>query len=368
MTALQMALRRFELSGFLKRPGFRLNLAIVAIVVLYALAVNVVAMVWGLEQHLRFRLYSELARLTAGLAGTVFLVGYTFHLLFIRRPARPLTLIVQDIRTYLMNPVVILTIIVPFLALPVFMSMFTSFKSMIPAVHPFSFDVMFWQLDRVLHGGVDPWRITHALFGSSTATMAINFAYNAWFFIMWGFVYWQMLRVNAPIERARYLTSFILCWAVIGSLFALLLSSAGPCYYDAVLPGEANPYSALMNRLDALNAPFVEAGSYWKIWSIEIQQRLWVNYSDESVVLGSGISAMPSMHVSVAVLMALGGFRIARWFGWVMVIYAIVIQIGSVHLGWHYAVDGYLAAILTIGIWYFCGWLVNIIACRPNHR
>jgi hypothetical protein len=36
----------------------------------------------------------------------------------------------------------------------------------------------------------------------------------------------------------------------------------------------------------------------------------------------------------------------------------VVVQIGSVHLAWHYALDGYAAALLTLAIWRAAGWWV----------
>jgi hypothetical protein len=74
---------------------------------------------------------------------------------------------------------------------------------------------------------------------------------------------------------------------------------------------------------------------------------------------GSGISAMPSIHVSAAVLFALLGWRVDRRLGIGFTIFAIVIMIGSVHLAWHYAIDGYLSAALTLVIWWVCGWWVG---------
>jgi hypothetical protein len=69
-----------------------------------------------------------------------------------------------------------------------------------------------------------------------------------------------------------------------------------------------------------------------------------------------GISAMPSVHVAVAVLFAVLGWRTAAWLGWLFTGYACVVLIGSVHLGWHYAVDGYVSAVVAPLIWALTGW------------
>jgi hypothetical protein len=60
---------------------------------------------------------------------------------------------------------------------------------------------------------------------------------------------------------------------------------------------------------------------------------------------------MPSLHNAIAVLYALAAFRIGRLLGWFMTGYAVIIFIGSVHLGWHYAVDGIVSAAAMVLIW-----------------
>ncbi len=87
------------------------------------------------------------------------------------------------------------------------------------------------------------------------------------------------------------------------------------------------------------------------IWSIDTQKALWEIHAQRQAAIGSGISAMPSMHISTSVLMALGMGSINKRLAILFWAYAAVIQIGSVHLAWHYAIDGYLAAALTLIIW-----------------
>jgi hypothetical protein len=68
--------------------------------------------------------------------------------------------------------------------------------------------------------------------------------------------------------------------------------------------------------------------------------------------MGAGISAAPSMHVTIASLMAMSLFSVNRKLGFIAWIYAAIIEIGSIHLAWHYAVDGYLALLFTSIIWW----------------
>jgi PAP2 superfamily len=48
------------------------------------------------------------------------------------------------------------------------------------------------------------------------------------------------------------------------------------------------------------------------------------------------------------------------WLGLVFAAYAAVVLVGSVHLGWHYAVDGYVSIVATLAI----GWAVDVLLSR----
>jgi hypothetical protein len=55
------------------------------------------------------------------------------------------------------------------------------------------------------------------------------------------------------------------------------------------------------------------------------------------------------------VLYALVGWRTARWLGCLFGAYAVFVFVGSIHLGWHYAIDGYVSAIGILAIWHVVG-------------
>jgi hypothetical protein len=44
---------------------------------------------------------------------------------------------------------------------------------------------------------------------------------------------------------------------------------------------------------------------------------------------------------------------------WTAAGFCAVILFGSVHLGWHYAVDGYFSIIATVAIWKIVGWALS---------
>ena len=213
-------------------------------------------------------------------------------------------------------------------------------KEMITEIQPFAWDKAFADLDRALHFGVDPFRITLAAFGSSLATTALNVTYHAWFFVIYFITFVACFaRPEDRLARA-YLIGFILTFAVGGNLLALAFSSAGPVYYERI--GLGADFEPLMEHLRRLN-------EIRPVWALGVQESLWEGHTTNGRL--AGISAMPSMHVATAVLMALYASTHARWAGWVMWAFAGAIMIGSVHLGWHYAIDGYFGALIAWGAW-----------------
>ena len=66
---------------------------------------------------------------------------------------------------------------------------------------------------------------------------------------------------------------------------------------------------------------------------------------------------MPSMHVATATLAACLGFAVRPSLGLVGVVVAVVTEVASVALGWHYALDGYVGSALAIGVWWVSGRL-----------
>jgi membrane-associated phospholipid phosphatase len=117
------------------------------------------------------------------------------------------------------------------------------------------------------------------------------------------------------------------------------------------MPGP-DPYGPLMDWLR-------EAGQSYPIWSVAVMDELWRNYLTGHGVV-NGISAMPSMHVGTSVLFAMLGFASGkRWAGWLLAIFAALIFIGSIHLGWHYAIDGYAGALVAAFGWWAAGRLVK---------
>lgn len=219
---------------------------------------------------------------------------------------------------------------------------FTAIKVAIPSLVPYYGDPYFIAADRFLFLGTDPWRITHALIGT-LGTHVIDWLYSAWFTIVGLILLWAAFSRD-PHFQLRAGLAHLLVWLILGSVAAVALSSVGPCFLSPVLGDDQ--YAPLMARLH----------DYDSLWSIHWQSFLLETRTSEA--FGKGISAMPSVHVGMALLfylMCRDRFGTLHVLAGASLLYVAIIWIGSVHLGWHYAVDGIVSAVLTLLIWRFSG-------------
>ena len=321
-----------------------------ALVAIYAFCGLMAVNLYDLPERMSLSLYSLVnLQLMAGFAGA-WLLCYPPYVMVVRRPERLTRFLIDDLRYNYLTVERVTGVLVVAAFLPTFLSVFTGFKTMISVTNPYAWDATFAAWDRWLHFGWHPWEILHPLVAHPWVTSAINVLYNVWLVVLYLVLFWQAFTTRDPRLRLQFLLAFVLTWVLLGSLLATLLSSGGPVYYGR-LTGLADPYLPLMDYLRSAN----EVGL---VWALKVQDALWESHMLGAYDFGSGISAMPSIHVSSAVLWALLAWRVDRRLGIAFTLYAVVIMIGSVHLAWHYAIDGYLSAVLTVLIWRLCGWWV----------
>lgn len=307
-----------------------------------------------LALHLSYSAEDDVLPLVEGyvtslLLGPLFtLCAYALYVMVCKRPRQLIRYLREHIAAYVTRQRLLYSL-PALLLLPLFASSFTTAKAAVPLLHPYDWDTRLAAADQLLHGGVQPWVWLQALAGYPIVTAILNVNYHLWFFIMFATLYWLVFSMERSQLRMQFLLSFVLSWILLGNVVAVLLSSAGPCYYHLVVGGP-DPYAPLMHYLH-------QADRSIPVMALSVQEMLWQGYRDHTAASGLTISAMPSMHVASSVLLALLGWRLRPAAGVLFTMFAVLILAGSIHLGWHYAVDGYAGATGAILIWTLVGWL-----------
>lgn len=283
------------------------------------------------------------------LAAVAFSVHRLFRLAVVERNPAPLSAFVRSFVAFFADRNLIANSLNGLVALVVFSSAFSVLKGSIAVLRPFSWDERLARLDRALHLGHAPHEWLWRLLETPFVVYSFNVAYNFWFVILVGSMMTAAIARKDTKLRHQFLISLIVLWIGAGFFVATGFSSAGPAYYSRL--GLGNDYQALMDALAAANTRY-------EIWALSTQDILWQGYTGATT--GSvGISAFPSVHVISAVLFALYASRLSRVVGNALWIFAGIIMVGSVVLGWHYAVDGYAGALIALLVWKGVGFLLD---------
>ena len=333
-------------SSLRANPIVQDNLILVAIVAVYILAIYSVHAVCGIHDQVVLRFFSDwFTRVTVVFTGIFFL----YH-------------IWKKSYRIFFTPRYLIGFLAIFALMPVFKSAFASYKQTIPLVHAFSWDFPLMRLDYLLHFGHHPWRLFEAILRFPTLVRAIDVVYMTWFFILFLSCIWMAWTPRRHLRRC-YLVSTLLVWILIGSFLATIFSSAGPCFYSKVVSTSDDPFAPLMQRLNEISELRIRNNEKY-LHATFNQAGLWEGRITGTWGAFGGISAMPSIHLAMATLFAWLAFEVRKWLGWIFVGYVALIQISSVILGWHYAVDGYAGIILSSIIWL----TVKRFTCRNEIR
>lgn len=338
--------------------AFAEHRVLIAIIVFYSVALLIVGEIYGVSQTSTLFFYFSGGTILINFSILIGLLSlYALWIIVFVRPDRLTHHIWTQVRANYLTAARLGPALPVILFMPVFLSAFTGFKVMIPLINPYSWDPAFALWDQQLHGGIHPWQWLHPLFARPWATLGLNYAYMIWFLFLHLILFWQTFALRDPRLRMQFLVSFTLTWILIGTVAAIVFSSAGPCFYGRIT-GLADPFVPLMDYLRSL-------GGEEPIQALRIQEEIWTIYASGEVRIFGGISAMPSLHLGMSALFALLCWRANRWLGLGMTLFTVIMLIGSVHLGWHYAIDGYVAILATIIIWYAVG---RALDRRPSRQ
>lgn len=174
--------------------------------------------------------------------------------------------------------------------------------------------------------GQDPWHLLQWLPPTLVDTAYVTWAQSTLFLM----AILPLLPKSAKRDQA--IVSFFLVMAAC-ALIQYVLPSAGPIFYQRLGLGD--------RFIDLPTRP----------WASITSDYLWANYLDRGSRVGAGISAFPSLHVAGAAWVALvvsSFFRKLTLLSWA---YFLLILVGSVYLGWHYALDGLAGLVIALAMY-----------------
>lgn len=182
---------------------------------------------------------------------------------------------------------------------------------------PFWADPLLADLDYAMFLGRDPWTLLTGL----NNTPAAIFYHRGWFALMIVTLVAVLSARPSPEKSALMLTYFLL-WSLVGPIIHILLPAAGPVFFAQL--GYGDRFSELQSVTETR----------------DLATYLWKVYSGEGFAPGSGISAMPSLHIATTGWMLASVYVLARRWIAPMAVAGLMIFLLSISLGWHYAVDG----------------------------
>jgi hypothetical protein len=305
----------------------------------YVIVTVTILTIWGIPYKILH--YLNWGFGVVALCITSAVVGRAIYCLYHYRPRHPFTFLWSDFKQMARDRGVLALPII--LMYPFLIGTYMTIKGAFPLLNDYGWDPFFMDLDRYLHYGLPAQRFVSVM-SSPFWSFPPNLVYATWFLLNGFGLSWMAISRDFAVRR-RFWASFVLCFALLGTGMALAFLSAGPCFYDYVVSG-ANPYEDQMQALH-------QANQHFGLNSIWLQDEFRA-YLDGGNPIG-GASAMPSMHVSTCVLFSLVVWQRHRWLGIALAFYAFLTQIACVWLGWHYAIDGYVAALGTWIIWRIVG-------------
>jgi PAP2 superfamily len=230
-------------------------------------------------------------------------------------------------------------LLLPAVILPAFLIGYTTSKTAIPLLVGYTWDAFWSDADRLIFGN-DAWRIARAIFGNASSAF-----WEYWYAVVWGCAFLLSTNLVTLLGNRRlvgiFFTALLGVWLIGGCLMAYACSAAGPVFAPMFDPSLAPRFGPLQDVLAQTlgQRPIAMAQHYLVVAAKETH----------IAAKGGGISAMPSMHLATVSIYVLA----ARGTKWLLpaIAFWLLIFIGSGYFGFHYWVDGLVAAALSYGCW-----------------
>lgn len=269
--------------------------------------------------------------------------------LITQRPAKPLA----HLKARYFSPVMQQAAIAGLPLLMICISLlpfFSKMKAAIPLFNAYTWDDAFIAWDRAIFAGYDAWQVLQPVLGYPIITAFLALLYQLWFLLLYpGCLYFAFTRTDTTLRRQFFLT-YVLSWTMIGGAMATWLASVGPVFVGPML-GD----SRFDDQMAYLNA----ANEHVPIMTLKVQEMLLDWFHADANGLGSGITAMPSMHCAIAFLFWLAMRKVSRGAGIFFGVFFAITWLSSVHLAYHYAVDGLVSLIAVAIVWKMSGAVIT---------
>ena len=234
-----------------------------------------------------------------------------------------------------------------------FMTTFSAIKTSFSA-DGFPYDRVHADIDKALHLGVDPFHYLYSFAQHTWLLRLLEFNYSVvWFVVCYFTLYFVMTSPRAEGVRVRFGLTWLGTWVIVGIAMAGQWLSAGPVYYGYVTGDTAR----FADQIAFLSRTAGSPGS-----AHNFQNYLWRLHEAGQGGLGSGISAFPSMHVALVVVVALFAAERSARLGFLAWCYAGIVLFSSVYLGWHYAIDGYASLLAVSALYWTLRRLMPVLA------
>jgi len=218
---------------------------------------------------------------------------------------------------------------------------FSSLKSIIPIINPFYLDPILWKIDTIIHGGYNPTKLFYDFFNMPSVIEFCLFIYGFWFVIGAFFIAFSLFWFRYDLGRLRFLIAFALCWYINGVVLATLFSSVGPLFVGDFFSGD----------LAKFYQPYIDY-AVQNSGLLKETKLIFVDFSKDNLVVDlNGISAMPSMHVSIAALLFFYTHEYFRKFSIFLLVFLLLTVFACIGLLTHYAIDAYVSIFTTWLIW-----------------
>lgn len=214
----------------------------------------------------------------------------------------------------------------------------TWLKQMLPWAIPFWADPALASFDRAIFGS-DAWRLV-----PEALVPALDRIYMTWIPSK-TIPLIAILCLRPSMTKAHAMLAYFFILGLMGVSGQYLLSSGGPVFYDRLVGG--NEFADLIARINS-HAPIASGTSNY----------LWNAYIFHAQRLGTGISAMPSIHVATTTWIALSLSAFIPKLRWVAWTYWLAIFVSSFALGWHYFSDSVVGTAGAVICWIVAGKVV----------